>query len=948
MPQVHDSMSVCCVDKKSRTPVGKGINVMKSLSKSFVGAVLGLALHVPFAATAMDVDAEFEFASGLVELGFADLANRVVAEVVRLYPDQRDRATRIEGEILVAQRRFADAEELLQRMPEGHPQRYALQLQIARGHFRMGNTEEAQRLYEAFFDVYRDRVPTDPDLLRFYQDAAYQFGQMMERLGNRSAAAAAYQRLLNAGLDDPTAERRLRIDLARLYLRLGREASGEERNRYLDLVYELSERVQWGGYDLWFGQSIGLMANALLARDDEEGARQLLQRYMRDLNRIDRILREQNHPPALSPVASARFLLGELYEKQVHELRRRNAPESEVLPVIQAALTEFFTVFGQYGLSEWGPEASTRGRALVELLRTEYGRDVNIDFGEHGGQAAQAQFTMADDLFRQRNFERAIEEYLRILTSFPEGEPSLRALANLLLSYAHLEDDLHVKMMAEYLSERFAGQTVAANALLMASRIYVERRNEEMFSFLFDAYFAGFPQHERAPQLLFDMARRRENAGDIAAAMEYYERIVANYPRDRFALRARMAMANAAHEQGDFARAAELFAAYVAEATPGHERVRAQFMLADSQQRLGQFAQAIRSYGQVIQWLSGDNPPDSARPEDAERNARLGERALFFVGVCFSRITEPAAQVDDFRRRGISSFQQFLSRYPESSLAPTAMRHKGALQMALGQADAASQTFTDLANRYPDSEEGRSALFALVSSAFEIGQPEIARDAFRRMIESPDAYSPEEFTRVGQLMLDNGMYEDVIPAYERVVGATDDQRLLQLALFGLGSAYGQQGNYEQAVQNLSRLLREFPNTAFFFDAQFQLATANRELERFAEANTALADILRLSQDNNVIQKAQFELGKLQMARGDQRQALASFQRIALLQDPNNAALRSIIEESFLKSMELALELELFDEVAQNVAQYEETFPRGQHLAQVRRLRDEARSRAARR
>lgn len=914
-------------------------------SKSIAGVVLSLALYTPSGAQAMDVDEEFEFASGLIELGFADLANRVVSEVVRLHPDERDRATRIEGEILVAQRRFDDAEELVKSMPEGHPQRYALQLQIARGHFRANNTEDAQRLYEAFFDVYADRVPTDPDLLRFYQDAAYQYGQMMESLGKRAEAAEAYQRLLNAGLDDPTAERRLRIDLARLYLRLGREASGEERDRLLNQVYELSERVQWGGYDLWFGQSIGLMANALLARGDEQGARQLLQRYMRDLNRIDRILREQNHPPAMSPVASARFLLGELHEKHVHELRDRNAPESDILQAIQAALTEYFTVFGQYGMSEWGPEASTRGRALVELLQTEYGRDVNIDFGEHGGQAAQAQFTMADDLFRQRNYERAIEEYLRILTSFPEGEPSLRALANLMLSYAYLEDDLHVKMMAAYLSERFAGQTIAANALLRTSRIYVERRDEDMFSHLFDKYFAGFPDHERAPQLMFEMARRRENAGDMEGAIEYFEQIVENYPRDRFALQARMAVANAAHQREDYERAAQLFAAYLEEATPGHSRIRAQFMLADSLRRQSQYPQAIRAYGQVIQRLSGDNPPDNARPEDAERNERLAERALFFVGVSFTRMTQPEAQVDDFRRRGISSFQQFLSRHPESSLAPTAMRHKGALQMALGQADAASQTFTQLADRYPDSEEGRSALFALVRSAFEIGEPDIARDAFRRMIESPDDYSPEEFTRVGQLMLDNGMYDDVIPAYQRVVETSDDRQLLQLALFGLGTAYGQQGDHERAVENLRQLLSDFPNTAYFFEAQFKLAESSREMENFAAANTALAEILRLSQDNNMIQQAQFELGRLQIARGDRREALASFQRIALLQDPDNQRLRPLIEESFVKAMELALELELYGEVAENVAQYEETFPRGQFMTEVRRLRDEARSRA---
>ena len=231
----------------------------------------GLLCVMPIASVALDVDNEFEFASGLIDLGFPDLANRVVREVVRLHPDERDRATRIEGEILIAQRRFGDAEELVKTMPEGHPQRYALQLRIANGHFRAGNTEEAQRLYDAFFEVYADRTPTDPDLLRFYQDAAYQYGQMMERMNNRRAAAEAYARLLRAGVDDTSAERRLQMDLARLYLQLGRETSGSEQENFLNQAFEICEEVQWGGYDLWFGQSIGVMAHVHLVRGDESG-----------------------------------------------------------------------------------------------------------------------------------------------------------------------------------------------------------------------------------------------------------------------------------------------------------------------------------------------------------------------------------------------------------------------------------------------------------------------------------------------------------------------------------------------------------------------------------------------------------------------------------------------------------------------------------------------------
>lgn len=925
--------------------IGKVLNVNTPISNALAAGLVTLTLL--FASpvhAAMDVDREFEFASGLIELGFSDLANRVVDEIVRLHPDEQDRATRIQGEILLAQRRFEEAEALAQSMPEG-PQRHALNLNIANGYFRTGQTEKARALYEAFFDVYKDRTPTDPDLLRFFQDAAYQYGQMLERIGDRRGAAEAYQRLLNAGLDDPSAQRRLQMDLARLYLRLGRETSGSEQENYLNRAYALCEEVQWGGYDLWFGQSIGIMANVELARGDEAAARDLLQRYMPDLKQIDELLREQNVPASMSPVASARFLLGELHEKRVQELRDQNAPEGEILQAIQAALTEFYNVFGKYGNSEWGADAAIRGRELVALLRNEYGRNVNIDFGEHGSGAAQAQYTHADDLFRAKNYEQAVEEYLRILNAFPEGGPSIRALANLLMSYVRLERDLYVKAVASYLSERFAGEDTAANALLLAGRTYVERKNEAMFTTLFDYYFDGFPEHERAPALLFDMARRRAAAGEREQAQAYYERIIENFPDDQYFLRALFAMGMSAREAEQHDRAAELFGRYVDAARPGHNRIRAQFLLANSFQKQEDYPRAIRGYGQILRWLSGDNPPDNQRREDVEKNEGLAERALFFVGFCYGRIQEPEAQLTTFRERGIAAYNQFLSRYPDSSLAPAAMRDKGALLLDLGRSEEAADTFEQLAEEYPDSEEGRSALFALVSSAFDIGQPGIARDAFQRMIQSPEAYSPEEFTRIGQLMLDNGLYEDVIPAYQRVVETTDERRMLELALYGLGYAYNQQGNHEEAVNALSDLIERFPNTGVLYDAQFLLAESARQLGRYETAQEALSNILRYAQDNIVNQRAQFELAKLQRARGDNQEALATYQRIALLQDPTDPQLRPIIEESLLESLRLMMELELYQEVEAVSAQYLEDFVQGEHVDEVRDIRSDARLQA---
>jgi len=900
-------------------------------------------------AYSMDIEREFEFASGLVDMRFADLANRVVARIVREHPDQKEAAKRIQGEILVQQQKFAEAEELLASMPPRDMQTLALRLKVANGYFRVGNTDKASALYKEFFDAFGGQPPKQGEMAKFYQEAAYTYAQMMDRMGRREEAAGAYQRLLDAGLDDPGARRKLQYDLAFLNLQLGRETTGDQQKKFLDQTLKLCRDIQWGGYDLWFGQSIALMAHAELARGNDEAARKLLLDYRSDLDQIEKSLLAEGVSLAVSPLAATRFLLGELYEKQYQGMKQSNQPEADRIRVLGQSLTEFYNVFAKYGESEWGPQAGLRGRAIMDILEKEYGRTVNIDMRpEQVRTAVLAQFRTADDLFRQRKFSEAIPQYLLILNSFPEVEPSIRALANLTLAYAHIEDTLHVRMMTEYLAERFAGQAVPGNALLALGRFYLDRKDEGMYRLIFDRFLQAFPKHERAPALAFDMARMREATGDREGATQYYKMLIERYPQDRAALRATFALAFNAYEIKDFETAVPAFESFVKAARPGTERIRAQFLLGDALQQQGQYREAVQAFGQIISWLSRDNAPDNARAEDAERNQEFLEKSLFFVGFSFARMREPEAQVPAFRQRAITAYEQFLARHENSNLAPKALRDKGAMQLALGQSADAARTFEQLAARYPDSEEGKSALFALVSSALEIGEKPIARDAFNRMLESPDAYSPEEFTRIGQLLLNAGMYEDVVPAYRKVVAGTQDRRMLELALFGLGTAYSQQGQHGEAAKSLADLLERFPNSGYFYDAQYLLARSLRLDNRPAEAVAPLSNIMRFSTDNLRNQRAQFELGLTQRALGDRNAALGSFQRISLLQDPRdprNAPIRELIEDSLMEAARLANALDMFDEIEEIVTQYTNDFPQGRHLVEMREIRRTARLRA---
>ncbi len=670
---------------------------------------------------ANEVDRDFLFASGLIEIGFPDFADKVVEKVLLTRPELKDRAKLIQAEIMIKRRKFTDAEALVKEMGAANPKAQAISLALANGYYQMGETEKAKGLYNEFFRVYEGRAPTDPDLLRFYQDAAYRFGQMLEAAGDYEGAIKAYGRILTTKVDRD-AQRRIQSDQAAMYMRLAAKAPGDQRERYLGEAKKLCETIQWGGMDIWFGQSIITMANISLLRGDKTGATKVLQSNMDILKEIDKFMQEAGMPMSISPMAGARFLLGDLLQQQADAIAGSKEKTEEAIQTYARALTEFYNVFAKYGDSDWGPEAGVRAQAIKSKLEREYGKKINIDLGAFQAKAAATQFKLGDNLFRQRQYQAAIDEYLKNLNQFPEGDISAAALANLLQCYANLNDTLSVKMVTEYLGERFSQNPQAALALLALGKYYFDTNDVPMYTYAYESYLHYFPKHEKAGLILFTLAGLSKKSGDEAAAMDYYRRIVENYKQDQYYLKALSQMGWSLYAAKDYAGAIKGFQVYLAEAQPSQLKAQAQFSLADCYLQTGDFKNALEAFKTLVGWLSVSNNPYAVNTAEVQKNDELAEKSLFQLGFCLARLADPKDAIPAYRASAIKVFDSFIAKYPQSPLAAKAYSYKGTVQLELNQADAAAKTFDELAAKYPQTEEGKSALYALVRSALEIKQ----------------------------------------------------------------------------------------------------------------------------------------------------------------------------------------------------------------------------------
>jgi TolA-binding protein len=914
------------------------------------GLVCGLAaaacLGAPGAAEAQeeDLDREFRFASELVALGFPDYATKVTERIIRFYPDQKERAQIIQAEILVARRRFEEAEALAASLPDDSPRTRAIRLAIANGYFAIGDNEKAKALYTQFFQQVGDRAPDDPDLKRFYMEAAYKFAQMQQYAGDLGGAARGYENVLKAEPEEVVA-RRVKADLAEIYVKRAAE-NPNEREAHLERAKALCEDVQWGGMDILSGQTVTTMAHIEMVRGRDEEALKVLNNYMDVLKRIDEILKEQDADMALSPMAPARFLLGELYRKQGESLA--GTDRDAAVTAYGNALKQFYNVFVKYSESQWGPEAGTQAQEIIARLEDDFGKTVNIKMsGEQQRQRAAAEFRQADRLFRERRYAEAAEEYLQVVNSFPESDDAPRVLSNLGVCWGNLNRTLYVKMLVDYLAERFAGNDRAALGLLAIGKIYFDRGEADLYQPIYDAYVDQFPEHDRVPAVLYSLSIAREKSGDTRGARAYRDRIVEDYSRSQFSLRALNRMGWDLYEKRNYDKAAARFARFIELSQPGPDVAKAQFALADSLLRSERPLDALREYLKLKKWISQEDTPYAVTEEDRLAHRDLLEKTDFYIPYALSQVDEPADKVPQFRDQALAAYDRFVADYPDSALAPRALSAKGGILLERGRHDAATDTFEELARRYPETEDGRSARYALIKAALEVERFDIARDAFREMLGEGARYEPSQFVQVGERMMENDLLAEALEAYAYVRDSgTEERRLLERALYGEARGHFQLEQYPEAVRAAGELLERYPKSALFYDAKFILGRSHRARGNLSEAKAQLSDVFRYATDPALINTASFELGQIQKEEGDLEAALASFQRIALLADPDDPEIRPLIEKSLLESLDLFEEVGRYADVIDACDRYEEVFPEGDDLSEVRRRRANAVLKAA--
>ena len=295
---------------------------------------------------------------------------------------------------------------------------------------------------------------------------------------------------------DPPAIHRLKAEVAEAAVqRLEEETfSKKERMRLRQEILACCSDVQLGAMDLWYGRSVVTWARLKLLDGQWKEARALLLEQAEVLQNIEKNL-VANHVPvsSISPLAGCRYLLGETY--------RLEYEESQTLEPAVHALNHFYNVYIKYNDSPWGEAAREKAEAAKAFVEGQ-GRHVRIELGSHRQAFAAARYRLGVRFTHEEKYAAAIEPLIDAVNFFPASGETAQALRNLGVSYLHTDRDEEALMTAEYLCERFGGDTNAAMAVLGIGRQYIEAGENEPGGRIFNLYLAAFPEHPQRADVL--------------------------------------------------------------------------------------------------------------------------------------------------------------------------------------------------------------------------------------------------------------------------------------------------------------------------------------------------------------------------------------------------------------------------------------------------------------
>jgi len=161
---------------------------------------------------------------------------------------------------------------------------------------------------------------------------------------------------------------------------------------------------------------------------------------------------------------------------------------------------------------------------------------------------------------------------------------------------------------------------------------------------------------------------------------------------------------------------------------------------------------------------------------------------------------------------------------PPKPGSPPPLPRPGTFQSEEERLSASLPKFIEAANANPDSRPGITARFHAAGILAAQGRHAEAEQQYREVISKAGSsiYSVTARLGLAQTLLAQDKFDDAIAIYTELSRDKNSLLPLDTVLFQLGRAYARAGKKEDAVRSFTRVVDEFPQSAYAADARREI------------------------------------------------------------------------------------------------------------------------------
>lgn len=379
-----------------------------------------------------------------------------------------------------------------------------------------------------------------------------------------------------------------------------------------------------------------------------------------------------------------------------------------------------------------------------------------------------------------------------------------------------------VAILLIFFSSAAVAQNVPGNLLIEAERSLDEQQWSAALA-LYEQFIAEYPAHPELPNAIFGAGESLSKLQRYSEALKHYKRLVENFPDWPAKDAAVFRAAICLYQTQKYANAAEALRALISQSPQLDILDKATYWLGEACFRAEHYDEALTAYQSYLQIAP---------------NGEYAPYSLFSIGTI---------KAHQNLNMALTTFTELLNRFPESDLAADAIYAIGQAHEGLGEYEEAIAWYTKVADREQGSKLAANARAGIASVQVAAGQHTEAAATLAMIARDYAALEIgwKSAIQAGDILFAAKQYEAAALAYE-AAGKLPNTPYAGLACYWQGVSYQLASAPTAALDTFRKYITGYPADAQVGNAYLRIADIYLTAGNFSEATAAYNDAITTS------------------------------------------------------------------------------------------------------